>query len=365
MPYPIIVVPGSIPSITLSVLKCKGVQLKITNIVCKHMIQKSYKYKGISLFIKLAIVAVCLYYIYNKIFNCNDYDGISNELKSSFNKLNLLDGSLLLLLMFFNWSLEAIKWRMIIKHVEPISFIKSFMAVLTGITVSVFTPNRVGEFGGRIFFLEEKNRVQAILLTFLGNTSQLLITIVAGAFALLFYLPGYTNINQQQNPYLYFTFLIVIVIMIVVLLITYFNISSLSTLTRKIKLFAGIQHYLDALDGYSAIELMKIIAMSLLRYIIFTAQFYLLLQLFNVDININEGLVMIALTFFAITSIPTITITELGIRGSAALAFIGLLSENSIGIVTASFALWLINIAVPAIAGSVFVFQLNFFKNRY
>jgi uncharacterized membrane protein YbhN (UPF0104 family) len=328
------------------------------------MTQRSNPYKGISLFIKLIIVGVCLFYIYNKVFNRSDFNSISDELKAALARVNIVDELVLLILMFFNWSIEAIKWRMIIKQLEPISFFRSLKAVFTGITVSVFTPNRVGEFGGRVFFLEEGNRIQAILLTFLGNTAQLLITVLTGAIALLFYLSGYTDINQQQNPYLYFAFMIIVVIMVVALLLAYFNVSLLSVQARKVKWLSRIQHYLDALDGYTTVELLKIISLSLLRYMIFAIQFYLLLHLLNVNIHIKEGLVMIALTFFAITAIPTITVTELGIRGSAALAFIGLLSDNSIGIVTASFALWLINIAVPAIIGALFVFQLNFFKTR-
>ncbi|MBI2271593.1 MAG: flippase-like domain-containing protein [Bacteroidetes bacterium] len=328
------------------------------------MVQKLRQYKGISLFIKLAIVGGCLYYIYHKIFNRSDFAGMSNELKAAFVKINLSDIFLLFIFMFFNWSLEAIKWRMIIRHLEPLSFFRSLSAVLTGVTVSVFTPNRAGEFGGRIFFLEHENRLQGILLTFLGNSAQLLITILTGALALLFYLSGYTDINEKQNPYLFFTFVIMVVLMSIALLLAYFNVSFISSLTRRIKVLARFQYYIDALDEYSGAELAKIILLSLLRYVIFTAQFFFLLRLFNVNINVKEGLTMIALTFFAITAIPTITVTELGIRGSAALAFIGLLSGNNLGIVTASFALWIINIAIPAIAGSVFVFRLDLFKSK-
>lgn len=73
---------------------------------------------------------------------------------------------------------------------------------------------------------------------------------------------------------------------------------------------------------------------------------------------------MIALTFFAISLIPTVTITEIGVRGSSALAFIGVLSENNMGIIAASFMLWFINIAVPAMIGIPFVFGLKFFDRN-
>jgi hypothetical protein len=70
------------------------------------------------------------------------------------------------------------------------------------------------------------------------------------------------------------------------------------------------------------------------------------------------------------TAIPTITLAELGIRGSISLYFIGLYFENfgtltdkiNIGIVSASSSLWLLNLALPALIGTIFVFRLNFFR---
>ena len=69
-------------------------------------------------------------------------------------------------------------------------------------------------------------------------------------------------------------------------------------------------------------------------------------------------------TELTMTIIPTIALTELGVRGSVALYFIGLISSNDIGIVTASFTLWFINLAIPAIIGSAFVLRMNIFKSR-
>ena len=71
---------------------------------------------------------------------------------------------------------------------------------------------------------------------------------------------------------------------------------------------------------------------------------------------------MISLTYFVMTAIPTIAITELGVRGSVAVYFIGLLTANVSNIFMASSMLWLINLAVPALIGVVFIFQLRFFR---
>ena len=36
---------------------------------------------------------------------------------------------------------------------------KSLMAVFSGITISIFTPNRIGEYFGRVFILKKKEKV--------------------------------------------------------------------------------------------------------------------------------------------------------------------------------------------------------------
>ena len=86
--------------------------------------------------------------------------------------------------MFLNWLLDAVKWKFLIKKEEEVSLWLSIKAVFLGITVSIFTPNRVGEFGGRVFCLEKANRIKAVLITILGNMGQLLATTIFGTLAL-------------------------------------------------------------------------------------------------------------------------------------------------------------------------------------
>jgi len=72
------------------------------------------------------------------------------------------------------------------------------------------------------------------------------------------------------------------------------------------------------------------------------------------------------------TAIPTVTLVELGIRGSVSLYFIGLYfdrfaavtEEINAGIISSSSTLWLINLAIPALLGTIFVFRLKFFNKR-
>lgn len=79
---------------------------------------------------------------------------------------------------------------------------------------------------------------------------------------------------------------------------------------------------------------------------------------------------IIAVIFFVMTMVPTVAITELGIRTSVALFLVGVFYGNplqlpdhiNLGIIAASTTLWMINLAIPALSGTVFVFNLKFFR---
>lgn len=90
-------------------------------------------------------------------------------------------------LMIIQWVIEAKKWQLLMKPVSDISLMKAAKAIFSGIAFSIATPNRVGEFAGRILHLPPDSRLQGTSFTFIGNLAQLIATIVCGGFALFFF----------------------------------------------------------------------------------------------------------------------------------------------------------------------------------
>ena len=128
--------------------------------------------------------------------------------------------------------------------------------------------------------------------------------------------------------------------------------------------------YIRVFSLYRYKELCITITLSFIRYIVFSCQYYLLLKLFSVPVSFFEGLLLISLVFFVVSVIPTVTLTELGIRDSVALYFFtvylakqGIVSSQvTVGVLSASTVLWIINLALPAVLGTFFVFRLKFFR---
>ena len=88
------------------------------------------------------------------------------------------------------------------------------------------------------------------------------------------------------------------------------------------------------------------------RYFIFSLQFIILLHVFGINISFMDAILSVMLIFFFITITPTITIAEIGVRGSVAIFVLGLFSSNDIAILSSTTLLWLINLIIPAIIGS-------------
>ena len=101
-----------------------------------------------------------------------------------------------------------------------------------------------------------------------------------------------------------------------------------------------------------------------MRYLIFSTQFYLLLQIFGIDLSIPLCFLLIAMTYYVMSVVPTIAWMEIGVRGTIATYFFSPVTIDPISVVNASITLWLINIVIPALIGCFFVFSFKLGKRR-
>ena len=142
--------------------------------------------KNIGFLLKSIIVFMTLYFLYNQLIKRTSLQEFQIAEIFFYIKKKLGIFILVVLMMCLNWFVEALKWRYLISKIENITIIRSIKAVFSGITVSTFTPNRVGEYGGRVFFLEKADRIQAVLITVIGSMSQLITTILFGSIGVFF-----------------------------------------------------------------------------------------------------------------------------------------------------------------------------------
>lgn len=276
---------------------------------------------------------------------------------------------LVIILMLANWSCEALKWRVLIGHIQKISFLTAFRAILSGLSVSVAmnTPNGSGEYFGRILYIKEGNRIRAITLTFVGSISQLIVTMFLGTIGLFLLRDNFYNATTDTihlslrlvdaiayGSIAFTTFLIGV----------YFELSWLIRLLEKIPFIAKYSFFIKKLEDFRSQELLKVLLISIVRYMVFVVQYLLLLQVFNVGIDVVTAFWLITVMFLALAIVPTIALAELGVRGKISIFLFGIFSANTLGIVFTASAIWLINLVVPALAGSLFILGIKFFRNK-
>ena len=282
--------------------------------------------------------------------------------------------ALVVLLMPVNLFLEVIKWRWLMSKLEDVSFWNATKAVLIGVSVSMFLPNRVGDYLGRVFVLKKADRLQAVLATVLGSMAQLLTTILFGIIAVLFFFPFYVDMNIQLNIWFYSGTIAAVVIVAFTSVFAFLNFSSFSDILHRIsgRLYRRISKYSEVFSWYNPEFLLKILGISIGRYLVFSFQFWLLFLAFQVPVSYPVAMMLIGLIYLLMAVIPTIALTEIGVRGSVSLFVFGLyfstegmLTENlGLGIASASTMLWVFNLAFPALLGTIFVYSLRFFRKN-
>ncbi len=329
--------------------------------------------KTYNLLIQLAILILTYFFIYRQVFGKSGIREIIEAVRQGASSETYTNAAFLVGgMMILNWGLEAVKWRFMIGKIERIGFFKAYYAVLAGVAVSSFTPNRVGEFFGRVFVLDQASRLEGTLITILGSMAQLLVTIITGSAALLIFIPSWPGADAVLYGYIFYILSAVVGGLVLVLLGLFLNISFLSSLREKIlkSRLKRLRKFFRVFAFFHSRELLIVLGISFLRYFVFATQFYLLLRLFNVPVPYPDALMLISLIYFVMAVIPTVFITELGIRGSVSLYFFGIYfsaaatlpAEINFGVFAASTLVWIINVGIPAVVGSLFVFRLHFFR---
>ncbi len=271
------------------------------------------------------------------------------------------------ILVFVNWGAEAIKWRYLMKPLEYMSFGRAFKSVLSGVTLSINTPNRIGEYGGRMLYVGEGHKLKSISLSILGSISQLVITLILGSiglyYLLYFLIPAEETIMGLSRFWIR-VMLIITGFFTIGLLVFFFRMPWLIRLTERIPVAQKTLPYIRALTQFDIKLLLSLLLISLFRYIIFILQYLLLWKVTGVDIPMISGAWLIAILFLVMAIVPSFAIADLGIRGQFSVALAGLFSSNTIGIISTTFGIWILNLFIPALAGSIMILSVKFFKDN-
>jgi len=299
----------------------------------------SYKSKQIFfVLVKLIVVIAAFYIIYAKVFNDQQLSFLNFKKNIEQTRWPIVPSLMVLVLFsFINWILELLKWQLLAKPMREISFAESFKQSLFSLTASLITPNRIGEYGAKALFYKKSNLKKCLSLNLIGNLSQLAVTVFFGIIGCLILWQNYSEALGH---------IIGLNVFIIILIVLVFGVGALFLLRRYRQL---------SYNMHSKTLLIKTLGLSFCRYVVFNLQFYVLLLLFNFEIDVFTALSFTSSMYLLASIIPAISLFDVVIKGSISVYLFSLLGFNSISILSIVLIMWLLNFAIPAIIGSYFV----------
>ncbi len=267
-------------------------------------------------------------------------------------------------LMVVNWALESLKWQIALKSVQPIRFLRAFKAILAGTCIASFTPNRVGEYLGRMLYVSRGNKLLSIAPTILCSMSQMLVTLAAGAVGIILFssLPFSFGVSWI-TPSFFKSAGFTVAAGSFGLGLLYFRFDPL--VRRVNKWIRKNKSTFVIPDNFQCSALVSILLLSVARYGVFLLQYYLLFSLFGIPLFPQQVFTGVSVMFVLMSVVPTLTfLTDLGFRWLAGIQIFQVYTLNTAGILAVSLGIWLINLIIPALVGSLLILRIKLFQNK-
>ena len=295
------------------------------------------------LLVKLLIVGGAFYFIYNQLANNDKLDW--NKFIVLFRKnQSILEISFILLLSVLNRYFEILKWKNLAKVIHEISVYEATKQVLAALTAGIFTPNGVGEYAGKALYYPKFEAKRVVFLNLICNGIQMVLTIIFGIFGLMYFNAQFNIITTKMVLILFGGFSLILIVLLSI---------------KKIKVKGySIEKLIHKINEIPKSIHRRNIFLGILRYLVFSHQYYFLFLAFDVELPYFILMATIASVYFLASSLPTFQFLDFAVKGSVAIYFFGILGVNEWIVVFISTLMWFLNIVLPVILGSYFV--LNF-----
>lgn len=301
-------------------------------------------YPGILFFAKTVILVLAYRLVSERIFEDRSYLFFLENLEEI--KIWAIPVVVFLLCMtLLNWYIEVIKWKSLASSIREISFLDALKQSLSSLTVSLITPNRIGEYGAKALYFSREDRVRVVVCNFIGNFSQMSITVLFGLLGLW--------AVYEQVPAHYLLDLPWTGIWI-------FAATALSAGFFLGKFWKG--YFSKLKTNLLAIPeglLIRVWGLSVLKYLVFSHQFYFLLFFFGVELDYALCMSLIGISYLISSVIPGFVLFDWLVKGSVAVVVFSRFGVDEVLVLSITSVMWLLNFGLPSLAGSIYVITFN------
>jgi uncharacterized membrane protein YbhN (UPF0104 family) len=279
---------------------------------------------------KVFLLGGCLYFLISKLQD-QSIDFTRSDLPDQF----ALTVIIVLVLMILNWYLEALRWKVSLQSTEPISMQQAWKVILGGLALNWILPFTSGDLLARVS--QQQDKYQATSAAILNRGVMLCFTLMIGIYGTSYLAEGY-----QWNWWLGVVFIVVL---------------QLGYIVRK-----PLARFLQYFKQLRRNELVLIFGLSLLRYVVFVFQFFLLLTAFLPMLPSDVIIAGIGWIFLIRTAIP-LFFGGVGVREASGILFFEPFVGDLQLVIIPIFLIWIINTVIPSIVGLVFVWRFKLTSN--
>jgi len=230
-------------------------------------------------------------------------------------------------------------------------------SILFGVTLGLVTPGNLGELGRGLYF-KNYDRWLITGFTMIDKLSGIVVVAFFGLLSLGWLL--FTKFVLSSSIIVIYESIIGISLLLLVILV--FNSQWIHHLTKKFpgnsQIKQKVVHLASCLSYLDNRSVMVLLAFSTAWTLIIVLQYYLLITAFT-DINIFNHAVAVYAMLFTKILLP-ISLADLGIREGVSLFYFSLFGTERTAIFNASVLIFFLNILIPALIGSYFLFKLRF-----
>ncbi|SDG64074.1 hypothetical protein [Psychroflexus sediminis] len=249
-----------------------------------------------------------------------------------------------------NWSLEALKWKLLLGNTKSMTLSSAFSETLRAHAVSIITPNKIGEFGAKASFYSKSERPEVLKLTLTGQVFQLLATCLFGVAGLAVI---YSQLSFQTRLSIGIAMGILLIFGLTLCLINFQN-----------KWLVSLQAYFASLAKLSDTVHVNVLMLSVLRYVCFSHQFYVLLWLFQPELIYTEVMPVIFSIYFISSFVPTVLILDASLKAGLGLVLLGSYLSSEF-IIAVSLLMWIFNFGIPAFLGNLLLLKPRWLSSYY
>ncbi len=261
--------------------------------------------------------------------------------------------SIALILVGLNWTLETLKWQVLLSPAYAIGFLQALKGVLAGLGLALLGPQFLGDIAGRVLMLPAGNRGAAAGGVMLGSIIQTVVTLVFGCWGVFF-------LFQQLSPSVLVNLAYIAISIVVVASLIVFVWRKYASHWRE-RLSGFWKNLYDAIYSFPANLFNKVVLLAIGRYLVFIIQYLLIFYAFKVDLSISIMLGGISWVFLIKTIFPVLNAPgDLGLRELSAVFYFDFFGVDPLVIIITGLCVWCMNVLLPTLPGIFFTLQLKF-----